>query len=145
MEYNDAYSKTSGSLWQYNRDEPALDNNGNIADYNNNNFLIITIIVLHSILNKKKTGQTGNGGTIDPEIVVPLRYLSNFRRTLEMPLINSEISLQLKQSRNCIVVAGTTNNQNPTFRINDFKLYAPFVTLSTQENIKFLKHLESGL
>ena len=55
MEYNDAYSKTSGSLWQYNRDEPALDNNGNIADYNNNNFLIITIIVLHSILNKKKT------------------------------------------------------------------------------------------
>ena len=54
MEYNDAYSKTSGSLWQYNRDEPALDNNGNIADYNNNNFLIITIIVLHSILNKKK-------------------------------------------------------------------------------------------
>ena len=55
MEYNDAYSKTSGSLWQHNRDEPALDNNGNIADYNNNNFLIITIIVLHSILNKKKT------------------------------------------------------------------------------------------
>ena len=54
MEYNDAYSKTSGSLWQYNRDEPALDNNGNIADYNNNKFLIITIIVLHSILNKKK-------------------------------------------------------------------------------------------
>ena len=145
MEYNDAYSKTSGSLWQYNRDEPALDNNGNIADYNNNNFLIITIIVLHSILNKKKAGQTGNGGTKDPETVVPLRYLSNFRRTLEMPLINFEINLQLKQSRNCIVVAGTNNNQNPTFRINDIKLYAPFVTLSTQENIKFLKHLESGL
>ena len=47
MEYNDAYSKTSGSLWQYNRDEPALDNNGNIADYNNNNFLIITILVIN--------------------------------------------------------------------------------------------------
>ena len=76
--------------------------------------------------------------------MVPLKCLSNFWRTLEMPLINCGISLQLKRSRNCIIVAATTNNQNPTCQINDTKLYVPVVTLSTQENIKFLKELEFG-
>ena len=76
--------------------------------------------------------------------MVPLKCLSNFWRTLEMPLINCGISLQLKWSRNCIIVAATTNNQNPTCQINDTKLYVPVVTLSTQENIKFLKELEFG-
>ena len=69
--------------------------------------------------------------------MVPLKYLSNFWRTLKIPLINCEISLQLRWSRNCIVLDGTTNNQNPTIQIN-------VVTLSTQENIKLLKQLESG-
>ena len=76
--------------------------------------------------------------------MVPLKYLSNFWRTLEMPLINCEISPQLKWSRNCIIAAVTANIQNLTFQINDSKLYAPVVTLSTQENIKLLKQLESG-
>ena len=58
---------------------------------------MITIIVLHPNLNnKKKTGQTGTGGTKYVEIMVPLKYLSSLSRTLEMPLINCEISLQLK-------------------------------------------------
>ena len=48
IEYNDAYLKTSGNLWQYYRDESALDNNNNIIG-----FLLITIIVLHSNLNSK--------------------------------------------------------------------------------------------
>ena len=69
--------------------------------------------------------------------MVPLKYLSNFWRTFEILLINCEISLQLRWSRNCIILAGTTNNQNPTIQIN-------VVTLSTQENIKLLKQLESG-
>ena len=77
--------------------------------------------------------------------MVPLKYLSNFWRTLEMPLINCEISLQLKRSKKCILVAGTANNQNPSFQINDTKLNVSVVTLSTQENIKLLKQLESGL
>ena len=76
--------------------------------------------------------------------MVPLKYLSNFWRTLEMPLINCEISLQLKRSKKCILVAGTANNQNPSFQINDTKLNVSVVTLSTQENIKLLKQLESG-
>ena len=61
-----------------------------------------------------------------------------------MPLINCEISLQLKWSRKCIIVDGTANNQNPTFQINDTKLYVPVASLSAQENIKLLKQLKSG-
>ena len=59
-----------------------------------------------------------------------------------MPLISCEINLQLKWSRKCIIVAGTANNQNATFQIND--TYVSDVTLSTQENIKVLKQSESG-
>ena len=58
-----------------------------------------------------------------------------------MLLINCEISLWLKWSRECIIEAGTANNQNPTFRINDTKFCVPVVTLPTQENIKLLKQL----
>ena len=56
-----------------------------------------------------------------------------------MPLINCKVSLQLKWSKNGLLVAGTTANQNPTFQINDTKLYVPVVTLLTQENKKILK------
>ena len=76
--------------------------------------------------------------------MLPLKYLDNFWRTLEMSLINCEISLQLKWSKNCILVAGTAANQYPRFQISDTKLYVPVVTLSVQENIKLLKQLESG-
>ena len=48
--------------------------------------------------------------------MVPLKYLSNFCRTFEMPLINYEIGLELKWSRKCVIVAGTANNQNSTFQ-----------------------------
>ena len=127
IEYSDAYSKTSGSLWQYYRDEPGLDNNGNITDFSddNNNSASFKF-------KQKITGQTGNSSSKDVEIMVTLKYLNNFWRTHEMPLINCEVSLQSKWSRKCIIVAGTANNQNPTFQINDTKLYALVVTLSTQ-------------
>ena len=70
--------------------------------------------------------------------MVSLNYLGNFWKTLEMPLIIWEISLQLKWSKNCILVAGTANNQNPKFKITHTKLYVPVLTLPTQENINFL-------
>ena len=90
VEYSDAYSKTSGGLWQYYRDEPALDNNSNITAFPDNNDST-------SFKFKQQiTGQTGNGGTKNVEIMVQLKYLHNFWRTLEMPLINCEIILQLK-------------------------------------------------
>ena len=77
-------------------------------------------------------------------MMVPLKYLSNFWRTPEMPLINCEICLQLKWCRNCILVAGAAANQNPHFEITDTKLYVLVVTLSTQDNKKLLRQLESG-
>ena len=138
-EYSDAYLKTSGCLWQYYRDEPAIDANGNIIDFptNNNNSTPFKF-------KQKITGKTGNSGTKDVELMVPLKYLSNFWRTFEMPLINCEIILQFKWTEDCILVAGTVTNQVADFKITDTKLYIPDVTLSTQDNIKQLKQLESG-
>ena len=86
IECSDAYSKTSGSLRQYYRDKPALDANNNIIDfsaYNNNSTLFK--------FKQKMTRQTENGGTKDVEIMVPLKYLSNFWTTFETPLIKYEI------------------------------------------------------
>ena len=83
-------------------------------------------------------------GTKDVEIMVALKYLSNFWIILEMPLNNCKISLQFKYYRKYIAVASTANNQNPSFQINDTKLYVSVVTLSTQENMKLLKQLGSS-
>ena len=84
-------------------------------------------------------GQTGDDGTKNVEIMVPLKYLSNFWCTLEMPLINSEVSLILTWNASCVIVSTNVGNQNATFAITDTKLYIPVVTLSTQDNAKLLK------
>ena len=65
-------------------------------------------------------------------------------KVFKIPLINCEISLMLTWSNNCLLVAGTAVNQEPTFTITDTKLYIPVVNLSTQDNIKLLKQLQSG-
>ena len=85
-EYSDIYSKTSGSLWQYYRDEPALDGNDNIIDFPADNHNSISFK-----FKEKITGQTGNDGTKDVEIMVPLKYLSNFWRSLEISLIINQL------------------------------------------------------
>ena len=130
IEYSDNYAKTSGNLWQYFRDEP--DDN-NIEDS-------------ESFKSKIKiTGKTpNNDNEKDVEIMVPLKYLSNFWRTLEMPLINCEFNLILTWSSTCVLISTNPQNQNATFAITDTKLYVPVVTLSTQENTKFLQQLKSG-
>ena len=76
--------------------------------------------------------------------MVPLKYLSNFWRTIEMPLINCEINLILTWSANCVINYTNVANQNPTFEIAETKLYVSVVTLSTQENPIFLRQLKSG-
>ena len=72
IEYSDNYSKTSGSLWQYCKDIPGVDDDGDIVDFNGANatdsFNFKTEI----------TGQTNNYGIINVEIMIPIRYLSNF-------------------------------------------------------------------
>ena len=87
------------------------------------------------------TGQTGDDGTKNLEIMVPLKYLSNFWRTLEMPLINCATNLILAWSANRAIVSTNVANQNATFAISDTKLY---VTLSTQDNSKLLQPLILG-
>ena len=84
---------------------------------------------------------TAANGTLDVEIHVPLKYLSNFWRTLEMPLINTEVNLLLTWTDKCILGSG---NLAKTFKINDTKLYVPVVTLSAADNAKFLPLLKSG-
>ena len=91
------------------------------------------------------TGQTGDDGIKSVEIMVLLKYISNFWRTLEMPLINCEINLILTWSTNCVIVSTNVANQNATFEITDTKLYVPVVTSSTQDNSKLLQQLKSGL
>ena len=66
--------------------------------------------------------------------MVPLKYLSNFWRTLEMALINCEVNLILTWSSTCVLISTGSANQAATFAITDTKLYAPVVTLSTQES-----------
>ena len=90
------------------------------------------------------TGQTGDNGTKNVELIVPLKCLSNFWRTLEVPLINCEVNLILTWSANCVIVSTDVANQIVTFAIIDTKLYVPVVTLSTQDNAKLLEQLKSG-
>ena len=75
--------------------------------------------------------------------MVPLKYLSNFWRTLETSLINCAINLDLNWSKNCIVVANNAD-QDTAFSLIDSKLYVPVATLSTQDNPKLLEQLKSG-
>ena len=126
IEHTDNYVKTTGSLWQYFRDEL----NDDIEDS-------------ESFKSKIKiTGKTPNNNNVkDVEIIIPLKYFSNFWRTLEMPLINCEVNLILTWSSTCVITDSTAAG---TFAITDTKLYVPVVTLSTQENTKFLKQLKSG-
>ena len=76
--------------------------------------------------------------------MVSLKYLCNFWRNLEMPLINCEINLILTWSVNCAIVSTNVANQGVTFSISSTKRYVPVVTLSTQNNAKLLQQLKSG-
>ena len=153
-EYSKNYSKTSGSLWNYYRDEP----NSGLGGADNN--------LDYSIKDSKsfdyKTGITGkladDNRTKNAEIVVPLKDLSNFWRKLDIALVNCEVSLTLTLSENCVLtskaqreavagdnpVLGINASIGATFKITDTKLYVPVVTLSTQDDNKLLEQLKTG-
>ena len=90
---------------------------------------------------------------------MPLKYLSNFWRTVDIPLINCEVSLTLTWFENCVIkskatreadpdadpaVAGINNPTNATFKVTDCKLYVPVVTLSAENDNKHLEQLKTG-
>ena len=116
--------KTSEILWQYCRGVLVLDNDGAVTGFTEANASTDSFN-----LKEKLTGQTGNYGTKNVEIIVSLKCLRNFWRTLEMPLINCEITLDLNWSQNCFIVATNAVVHANTFLITDTKLYVPFVTL----------------
>ena len=68
---------------------------------------------------------------------MPLEYLSNFRKTLEMPLINCEVNLELAWSKDCVI---TNSTGEVKFQITETKLYVPVVTLSTQDNANYFSN-----
>ena len=138
IEYSDNYLKKFGSLWQYCKDIPAVNNNGDVVDFNGAN----ATDSFNSIV--KVTGQTDNHRIINIEIMDPLKYLSNLWRTLKMPLLNCEVNLILTWSANCVIIYTNVANQIPTFTITETNLYVPVVTLSTQNNVKLLAQLKSG-
>ena len=133
IEYSVNYSKTSGSLCQYCKYIPAVNDNGGIVDFNGAN-------ATDSFNSKAKiTGQTGDDGKINNvEIMAPLKYWSNFWRALEMPVINCEVNLILTYSANCVIEYTDVANQSATFQTKDAKRYVPIVTLSTQDTGKLL-------
>ena len=118
--------KISRRFWQYYQVKP----NDNLAD-------------TESVKSKVKiTGNIpNNGNTTDTEIIVPLKYLSNFGKTFEMPLINCEVNLILMWSLTCLINNSTGVGR---FAITDTKHYVPVVSLSTQDNTKLLYQLKYG-
>ena len=95
----------------------------------------------------------------DVKVVVPLKYLSNFQRSLNIPLINCKIELILTWFKNCVLISKATreanygtnpviyeidNPENATFQITDTKMYVPVVTLSKENDTNLLEQLKTG-
>ena len=150
LEYSKNYEKTSGSLFNYFRDEPkertigAGNNAINISIRNSKSFDYKTEI----------TGSldVGEDEKDDVTIAKPLKYLGNFWRSLDIPLINCEITLILSWYKECVLVGRAFRGQpvaainSPTsakFEITDCKLYVPVVTLSAENDNKLLEQLKS--
>ena len=127
IEYSDNYSDTSGSLWDFKRDE--IVNNANVTNDDN----------APSFKYKASNiGNTENNGTKNGvKRAVPLKYLSNFWRSLEMRLINCKVKLSLTWIENCVLTAAANANEE-IFKITDAKLYVLIVTLSAEDNAKLL-------
>ena len=125
IEYSDNYSDTSGSLWQFKRDEIEGDVNLTVDDNHIPNNL--------SSFKYKSSFITNRNGV---NIAVSLKYLSNFWRSLEMSLINCKVELSLTWNENCTL---SSKDGNSVFAITDTKLYVPIVTLSAEGNVKISK------
>ena len=122
IEYSDNYQDSSATLYQYKRDE--LPEDDAVADLTADNLSSLKYKI--SLLGNPVVAN--NIARINVKIVVPLKYLSNFFRSLEMPLINWK--------KECVL---STDDGNAVFIINDTKLYVPVVTLSKEDNKDFIE------
>ena len=124
IEFSDNYSDTSGSSWQFKRDE-VPDNNADFTIYDSQSFKYKATFVGKSV---DAVGGT-NSSVKNAKIVVPLKHLSNFWRSLEMPLINWTVYLELNWIENCIL---SSAGDSAKLEITDAKLHVPIVTLCTK-------------
>ena len=137
------------NLWQFKRDESPMNNARNplnVALDNSSTFKYRA-----SLLGKATTAAGRDRSLNDVKIVVPLKYLSNFFRSLEMPLINCKIHVELNWTKDCVMYGHNTyadgdndNNRVTTFKITSTKLHVPVVTLSTKDNENLAKQLNEA-
>ena len=135
IEYSDNYADTSGFLWQFKRDEQGMDNNGNP---DNVNTLNSTPFKYKSSILGSPAAVGGNEVLRNAKMIILLKYLSNVFRSLEMPLINCEIPLELSWTKDCVM---SSINGATTFQITSTKLYVPIVTLTSNDNVNLTKQL----
>ena len=136
IEYSDHYSDTSGSLWGFRRDE-IVDNANVTNDDNSPSFKYKASNISNTEADGIKEGV---------KIAVPLKYFSNFWRSLEMPLINCKTEVSLEWIENCVLTTAAIGYwcRSATFEITDAKLYVSIVTLSAEDNAKLSKLLSEG-
>ena len=135
IEYSDNYQDSSATLYQYKRDELPEANVINDLTTNSSSFFKYKVKLLgNPVLD-------GNIAKRSVKVVVPLKYLSNFFRSLEMPLINCKIKLNLTWKKECVL---STDAGDAVFIINDTTLYVPVVTLSKEDNKDFIEQQNKG-
>ena len=139
IEYSDNYQDSSATLYQYKRDEPPEDDAVADLTANNSNSLKYKIKLLGNVT--EVAGDVASVRRLNVKVIVPLKYLSNFFRSLEMPLINCKIKLNLTWKKECVLLAGAGE---AVFIINDTKLYVPVVTLSKEDNKDFIEQQNKG-
>ena len=146
IEYSDNYQDSSATLYQYKRDElPKDDAVADLTTDNSSSFKY-RIKLLGNI--PQLDADTARVGRLNVKVVVPLKCLSNFSRSLEMPLINCKIKLNLTWKKECVLSTLNADAANPennaVFIINDAKLYVPVVTLSKEDNKDFIEQQNKG-
>ena len=134
IEYSDNYQDSSATLYQYKRDEPPDDIDNNLTVNNSSSFKYKVKLLGNPVVDN-------NVATLNVKVVVPLKYLSNFFRSLEMPLISCKIKLNLTWKKECVL---SSNDGNAVFIINDTKLYVPVVILPKENNKDFLEQQNKG-
>ena len=134
IEYSDNCQDSSATLYQYKRDEPPDDIKDNLGQDNSTSFNYKTKLLGNPVV-------ANNIARRNVKVVVPLKYLSNFFRSLEMRLINCKIKLNLTWKKEWVL---SNQTGNAVFIINDTKLYVPVVTLSKEDNKDFIEQQNKG-
>ena len=149
IEYSDNYADSSGSLYQFKRDESPMNDPGNTLNVALDNS---TSFKYKSSLLGKATDADGNDSSLkNAKLIVPLKDLSNCFRALELPLLNCKIHLELNWNTKCVMYGADTyaggdnvSNREKTFQITSTKLYVTIITLLSKDNINLTKQLNEG-